>query len=145
MRTATAVTRWIVRLAGLTQIILGVSFWTGHAFSLIPIHMLVGTIVVVGLWTLAVLAARAGARPAVVVLAFVLGLVLPAFGVTHGRILTGSLHWIIQVLHLLLGIGALRLADVLGEYVLHRRQESVARESAGERARPPLEPHPHGG
>lgn len=145
MYTATAVTRWIVRLAGLTQIILGVSFWTGNALSLIPMHMLFGMIVVLGMWILAVFAARAGARPALVAFAIVLGLVLPVFGVTHGRILSGSLHWIIQVLHLLLGIGALRLADSLGGYVLRRREKSAPPESVGERGTPPWEPEPRGG
>jgi hypothetical protein len=131
MHTATIITRWIVRLAGLTQIILGVAFWTGNALSLIPTHMLVGSIVVLGLWTLAVLAARAKARPGVVALAILWGLVLPVFGVMHAGILPGSLHWIIQVVHLLLGLGALRMAEGLAAHVLRRSATRSSPEPLG--------------
>ena len=95
MRTATSVTLWIVRLAGVTQIVLG-------------------------LWALAALAARAGSRPALVALAVVWGLVLPIYGVMHARLLPGSAHWVVQVVHLLLGIGALRLAEGLAAHVRRR-------------------------
>ena len=124
MQRATVVTRWIVRLAGLAQIILGVLFWTRRALSLLPLHMLVGMIVVLGLWTLAILAARTGLSLGLVVLAFVWGLVLPIVGMTHGTLLPGSLHWVIQVVHLLLGIGALRLAEGLAEHI-HRARAAV--------------------
>ncbi|HEU4631100.1 MAG TPA: hypothetical protein VFS08_15215 [Gemmatimonadaceae bacterium] len=120
MRRATVITRWIVRLAGIVQIVLGLLFWTRHALSLIPVHMLVGTIVVLGLWTLAGLAVRAGAGAGLAVLAVALGIALPVVGMTQGRLLVGSLHWIIQVVHLLLGLGALRLAEGLAEVALRR-------------------------
>ena len=131
MRRVTAVTRWIVRVAGLIQILLGLSFWTGHALSLVPVHMAVGMVVVLGLWATAVFAARAGAHPGLVALAIALGLVLPIVGVTQGRLLPGSLHWVIQVVHLLLGLGALRMADGLAEYALRCGAAQPARESWG--------------
>jgi hypothetical protein len=45
--------------------------------------------------------------------AFVWGLIVVALGLTQTDLLTGSLHWVIQVIHLLLGIGLLDLADTL--------------------------------
>ena len=40
----------------LVQIILGVVFWTGNLLNLIPLHMVLGLVLVLALWTLAVLA-----------------------------------------------------------------------------------------
>jgi hypothetical protein len=128
MQKATVVTQWVVRIAGLVQIVLGVLFWTGNALTLVPVHMLVGMIVVLGLWTLAVLAGRSGLHPGHVALAVVWGVLLPVVGVTQGSILPGSLHWIIQVVHLLLGLGALRLAETLAQHVRQREPRSTARE-----------------
>ncbi|HET9291212.1 MAG TPA: hypothetical protein VFQ49_09025, partial [Actinomycetes bacterium] len=68
---------------------------------------------VLGLWTQAALAARAGVEPRLVAAAAVLGLVVVIVGLTQTDLLTGSLHWLIQVIHLLLGIGLLDLADTL--------------------------------
>lgn len=120
MQRATVITRWVVRLAGLTQIVLGLAFWSGHAKSLIPVHMLIGMVVVTGLWFLAVFASRAGLHPALVVLAFTWGLVLPVFGIAHIGLFPGRWHWVVQLIHLLLGLGALRVAEGLAEHVLRR-------------------------
>jgi hypothetical protein len=120
MHRTTLITRWIVRLAGIVQIILGLLFWTGHARSLLPVHMLLGTIVVLGLWALAGSGARAGLPGGLVVLAVLVGLAVPIVGVAQVRLLPGSLHWIIQVIHLLLGLGALGLADGLADRMLRR-------------------------
>ena len=70
--TATAL-QWLVRLAGLLQIILGVLFWTGNALTLIPLHMLVGLLLVLALWALAGIAAFAHVSRGRVALAFVWG------------------------------------------------------------------------
>jgi hypothetical protein len=118
MRKTALVTRWVIRLAGLTQIIMGLAFWSGRALSLIPVHMIIGLLVAIGLCVVAVLASRTGARPAVVLFAIGLGLVLPAFGVVHVGMLPGSWHWVIRLMHLGLGLAALGLADRLAEHVL---------------------------
>jgi hypothetical protein len=126
MQRATVVTRWVVRLAGLTQILLGLTFWSGRALSLIPVHMLIGMIVVLGLWFLVVFASRTGLRPGLVALAFSWGLVLPVFGIAHIGLFPGRWHWVVQLAHLLLGIGALRLAEGLADHVLRRGGRATA-------------------
>jgi hypothetical protein len=45
--------------------------------------------------------------------AAVWGLIVPIVGLTQTNLLTGSLHWVIQVIHLLLGLGLLGLAETL--------------------------------
>jgi hypothetical protein len=126
--TVTAL-RMFVRVAGLVMVTLGLLFWTGNALGLLPIHMLIGLLLVLSLWTLAALAAAAGVNPALVALAFVWGLLVPALGVTQERLLPGTGHWVIQVLHLLVGLSLIALAESLARRTLRRRQE-VARQAA---------------
>ncbi len=113
MKTATTVAHTLVRLAGLTAIVLGMLFWTGNARVLIPAHMLVGLVVVLSLWTLAFLAVRAGVDRGFVALAVVWGFVVPVLGLTQGQLLPGDYHWVVKVVHLLVGLGAMGLGDGL--------------------------------
>jgi hypothetical protein len=102
-----------IRVVGVVQLALGVLFWTGNALGLVDLHQLLGILLVLAVWTQAVLAARAGAPAGLVAVAAVWGLVVVIVGLTQRELLTGSLHWLIQVIHLLLGLGLLGLADTL--------------------------------
>src|SRR5438445_399523 len=97
----------LIRVTGTIQIILGVLFWTGHADTLVPIHVLIGSVLVLSLWTLALAAARAGVDRRLVILALVWGLIVPILGLAQTMILTGGAHWVVQVVHLLVGLGAI--------------------------------------
>ncbi|HKV52654.1 MAG TPA: hypothetical protein VJO52_15775 [Gemmatimonadaceae bacterium] len=114
MSTALNTFRILVRLSGLILIILGVIFWTGHALGLIPVHMVVGLILAISLWALAFLGARSGVGAGMVTLVALWALVMLVFGAVQARIMPGAAHWVIQVLHLLIGIGAIGLGDRLG-------------------------------
>src|ERR1051326_149035 len=103
MRKAINALRMLVRLLGAILIVLGVLFWSGNVLVLIPVHMLAGILLIVTLWTLAILAARAGERPGPVALALVWGLVVPILGVTQDSLLPGPAHVVVRVVHLLLG------------------------------------------
>jgi hypothetical protein len=63
------------------------------------------------------LAAWAGLRPALVSLAAVYGLAILVFGMTQSRLLPGSGHWVVELLHLLVGIGGMILAMRLARHV----------------------------
>ena len=117
MRVAAIVLQNLVRVCGLVLIVLGILFWTGNAPTLIPVHMLLGLILVISLWALAFLAARAGAPIGQVVVAILWGLLVPALGVTQDMLLTGDAHWVIQVLHLLVGLAAIAQAEGLARRV----------------------------
>lgn len=117
--TATAL-QMLVRLIGSILIILGVLFWTGNADSLIPVHMLLGITLVLLLWALAILGAIAGVQRGVVALALMWGLVVPVLGLTQTQLLPGPSHWIIQVLHLLIGLSAISLAETLARRIKGR-------------------------
>ena len=130
MKTAATALRIFVGLDGLVLIALGLLFWTGNADPLIPVHMLLGIALVLALWVLAVLAAVAGVNFGLVALAFVWGLIVAALGLTQTRLLPGDAHWLIQVLHLLVGITAIALAQIHAMRIIARRSRPVgARES----------------
>ena len=117
------VIRLVIRVLGSALIILGVFFWTGNALALVPVHMLFGILLVLLLWTLAVLAARTGEPPGLVAFAIAWGMIVPILGLTQDQLLPGALHWIIKVLHLLLGLGAIGVAEMLTRRGLARTQE----------------------
>jgi hypothetical protein len=121
MKTAVTIANTLTRLTGVIQIVLGVLFWTGNVLGLIPVHIISGTILVLSLWTLAILGARAGVRPGLVALSLVWGLITIVLGLTQGQILVNSAHWIIQVVHLLVGIGAVGQAEGLAARIKHAR------------------------
>jgi hypothetical protein len=113
MRSVVTAVQLAVRVLGVVQIVLGLVFWTGNALGLVDLHQLLGILLVLALWVMAGLAFRAGVPAGLVAGAVVWGLVVPVVGLTQRELLPGSAHWVIQVVHLLLGIGLLDLADTL--------------------------------
>ena len=127
MRKTVQIVQIVLRAAGATVLVLDLLFRTGNFLALIPIHMLAGLLVVLSLWTLAGLAARAGVGICRVALAVVWGLIVPVLGVTQSGLLPGDLHWIVQLLHLLIGIGALGQGEGLAARI--KRAPVLARQS----------------
>jgi len=114
MSMTVTIAQWLVRITGVLELILGLLFWTGDARSLIPVHMLLGTLLVLGLWLLAASASQLGVPPGLTIGAAVLGLIVLLLGFTQTNLLPGGAHWIIQVLHLLVGIAAVASGEVIG-------------------------------
>jgi hypothetical protein len=113
MRSTVTGLQMAIRVLWLVQLVLGIIFWTGNALGLVDLHQLIGILLVLGLWTQAVLAARAGVPAGLVAGAAVYGLLVPVVGLTQRDLLTGGAHWVIQVVHLLLGLGLIALAENL--------------------------------
>ncbi len=113
MRTAATVIGMVIRLIGLIMIVLGLLFWTGNALNFIGLHMLLGMVLVLLLWAQAILAARSGTSLGLIALAISWGVVVVALGMTQSRLLPGDAHWVIKVLHLLVGISAVGIAERL--------------------------------
>ncbi len=126
MSTATTVAQTLVRVTGLTQVTLGLLFWTGRQLTLVPLHMLVGFALVLSLWTLALLAARSGVNPGLVALAAVWGLLMPLFGLTQTQLLPGDFHWVIQVLHLFVGLAAIGQGEGLAAQIKRAQRPGAA-------------------
>ncbi len=118
------ITVMVLRISAILALILGILFWASVATTLIPIHMLLGIIVTLSLWTLGGAIATTKGGIGLAIGAFILGVLVIGLGVTQQQLLFGSLHWLIQVLHLLFGLAAIGMGEVIaGRY---RRLSKVA-------------------
>jgi hypothetical protein len=81
----------------------------------LPVHMLLGILVVLSLWTLGIaIATNRGGTIVLGVGALVWGMLVIALGLTQTRLLVDpSVHWMIQILHLLLGVGAIGFGETI--------------------------------
>jgi hypothetical protein len=113
MRSTITALQMGIRAAWLVQLALGLAFWTGNALGLVDLHQLLGILLVLALWTMAVLAYRAGVPAGLVAAAAVYGLLVAVVGLIQRELVPGSAHWVIEVIHLLLGIGLVGLAENL--------------------------------
>jgi hypothetical protein len=76
--------------------------------------MLVGVVLVAGLWVLAVLGLRAGPGPGLPAIAFAWGILVVLFGINQASILPGGMHLVVEVAHLLIGIVAIGIGEAFG-------------------------------
>ena len=122
----------VLRVCGALAVILGLLFWSGTALNLLPIHMLLGVVVVLSLWIVGITQAFSrGGSWALALGALLLGLLVIVVGMRQSSLLVGPFHWVIRVLHLLLGI----LAVGLGQIAAARwRNSSALREEQPSRA-----------
>lgn len=110
------------RLTGFVQIVLGLLVWTGHAESLVTVHIAVGLLLSLDLLVAAGLGLRAGARPGLWMLALAWSAGMPVFGLTQAGLLPGSAHVVAQVIHLLAGLAAIGLVEALAASSRHRTE-----------------------
>jgi hypothetical protein len=101
-----------VRLTGLALIILGTLIWTGHV-ELRQAHMGLGVLFVLALWSLAGIGFRTRVGVGLATRAVLWGLVVLYFGMVQGQIGTGSMHVYIRILHLVVGLVAIGVAEFL--------------------------------
>lgn len=113
MQTIVKYLNWFVRLDGLVLLVLGILFWSGNALNLVPLHTSLGPLLVLALWVIAGFGAVAHVPIGKVVLAFVWGAAVLWIGMTQQTMMPGSSHWVIQVVHLLLGLGAIGMAQMI--------------------------------
>ena len=112
MNTSLAL-RLIARTIALIEVVLGLLFWTGQANSLVIVHIVLGLILVLDLWAAAAFALRSGGSVPLAAVAFLWGLAMTVFGLLQARVLSGSDHFLIQIVHLAVGLAAVGLVEVL--------------------------------
>ena len=125
--------RGIAGVAGLGALTLGLLFWIAN-IDFISLHMLFGLPVALSLLTLGVVGVSTSGMRLLGAIGIVYALLVPVFGVTQATLLVGSLHWLIQAAHLLVGLGALALAGILSTRYL-RLKQVTAKGAAPERVR----------
>jgi hypothetical protein len=95
----------ILTLAGLLALVSGLLFWSGTALNLIAMHMLLGFLAVGALWVIGIAQAFSrGGSWIIAACALIVGAIMAAFGMIQSSLVVGAFHWIIQVIHLALGL-----------------------------------------
>ena len=102
-----------MRVAMAVQVVLGIGFWTGHWYRLVTVHTVVGLLFVLALWGIAGIAVAQRRGGGLAALAFLWGGLVVALGMTQQGILVGGLHWVIRVLHLVIGVASMPIAERL--------------------------------
>lgn len=126
MKSIVRIARLLISLLGIALIVLGILFWTGRALSLLQLHMTLGGLFVISMWILVVVGLLAPGTRALAVLVFIWSLIVPALGVTQLSLMPGSDHWMIQAVHLLVGLIAIGLAHGLARRIGRRPAGAAA-------------------
>jgi hypothetical protein len=124
MSTAARIFEMVLRICGSGALILGLAFWLGYGRSWTQLHIRLGLAIVATLWMLAAMAWRTGAPAGLVAFAAAWGGLTWYLGVTQRQLLPGSLHWIVAVAHLLVGVTAMGLGGRLARQVGSRSVRS---------------------
>jgi hypothetical protein len=103
----------IVGIAGLCALVLGLLIWIANS-DLTDIHILFGLLVTLGLLVMSIIALTARGLRILGLAGIVYAIILLVFGESQSNLLAGNLHWLIQALHTLIGIGAIVLTGALG-------------------------------
>jgi len=109
IRIATAV----LSLAGLLALLTGFLFWTGIALNLISLHMMLGFLAVATLWAIGIGQFFSPAGNGIIAAsAVILGVLTIILGLYQSTLMVGQLHWVIDVIHLILGIATIGLGHM---------------------------------
>jgi hypothetical protein len=99
--------RWGVRVAWLGALVLGLMS------KALNFHMTLGWFVALSLVIFAALAFRARVRIPLAVIAVVWAAVVVYVGINQSQWVLDNNHWTIQAMHVLLGVGAIGIAEAL--------------------------------
>ena len=103
----------LMRIGAAVQVVVGLGLWSGRWYSLVDLHRTVGVVYVVLLWVLAIIALVQRRSVKTALFAIVWGFVIVALGFAQQGILIGDLHWIVRVVHLIIGLAAMPIAERL--------------------------------
>lgn len=126
MRVLAIVVQNLIRLIFLILLVLGIMFWTGKAFNLVVVHMRLGESLVALLWILAIFGMVSRVTPFLTLGAVIWGVLVVLFGMNMGSMLPGPAHEAIRVIHLLIGLVAIGLAEMIGARIKRSGRERTA-------------------
>lgn len=113
--------QWVTRTAGLLALILGLLIGR-LSYDWVPrTHVMLGLLVLIALFVIAIYGFFAGLPVMLPLVALVWIAVTLYVAVQQIHLLTGDTHWIVQVVHALLGIGAIGLAEAIGARISRQR------------------------
>ncbi len=109
------ITDMVLRIFGVLALLLGILLWTGVVGDgLKPIHMLLGIIVTISLLILGIaFGTMKGGNWGLGGVAILWAIIVAAFGLFQEQMVIGNAHWVIQVLHLIFGLVAIGLGEMI--------------------------------
>jgi hypothetical protein len=128
MRIAATIIQNAVRLLGVILIVLGILFWTGHSFKLVPLHMRLGEAFCGLLCLAAIVGFIARLNPVLPIIAIFWAVLVVAFAFNMGALLPSPAHELIRVLHFLAGLIAIGLSESLTARIRRKAGAGARRE-----------------
>lgn len=116
----------ILRLAVLINLVLGILFWINTIdpdanTGIKLLHIVLGILAVISLFTIGIAYGLRGGSFGLALATFVVGFLLTFVGLFQQNWLTApdQPHWIIQIIHLVLGLSAIGLGERIGRQYNH--------------------------
>jgi len=108
----------VLRFAVVVNLVLGILFWTSTIDNpgVTLLHIILGLLAVISLFTIGIVQGMRGGSFGLALATFVVGFALAFVGLFQKNWLPepNANHWIIQVIHLLLGLAAIGLGEMIG-------------------------------
>ena len=103
----------VLSLAGILALILGLFFWFDTGLNLVSMHMLLGLLAVGALWVIGIAQALSrGGSWMLAAAVLIVGAITAGLGMVQSSLLVGDIHWVIQIIHLALGISTIGLGHM---------------------------------
>ena len=113
--------QWLSRLVGACELTLGLVIWFVGVSS-VKVHIGLGIAVTLMLVIISVIGLTLKETRLLGVVGIVYACILPVFGFVQLGLLMGSLHWLVQLLHLIIGVGSIGVIHLIGGRYLSVRQ-----------------------
>ena len=121
MSKTVAILQMLARALGAVQILVGLAIWFGLATAAVTFHSELGSLLVLVVWIIAIIALFALPRRALPLITLLIAGVVLWFGMAQTTLLVGPGHWAIRLAHLLIGLAMLGLAESLAKAVKAHR------------------------
>lgn len=111
MHSALSVLHHVIRALGVLQLLLGIAIWTGAAVPWRGVHIMTGLLFAATFVAIGAVTARLAGR--VLPLAAALGwiAIVVAYAFAHARLLPGDAHWVAQLVHVVIGLATIGIAE----------------------------------
>jgi hypothetical protein len=118
------ITSIALTIAGALALISGLLIWAGITLNLVSMHMLLGFLSVAALWIVGIgQALSTGGSWTIAACAIAIGALTAYVGLYQSTWMIGPFHWVIQAIHLLLGILTIGLGHVAAARQSRPKQE----------------------
>lgn len=129
MRKSLAILVVVERLLGTVQLIVGLGIWFGLPMGAVTFHSAVGSLFVLVLWIVALIALFALPKRGVALFTLLWGGLVLWFGMAQTTFVPGGGHWTVRLAHLIIGVAAMGLSEALGAAV--KRHSLIAGAAPG--------------